>query len=784
MGTAIRIRMMISGTVQGIGFRPFIYRLANELSLCGWISNIPEGVIIEVEGKKDSLISFKSRMYSEKPSLASIYSCELVEFDAVGYPSFEIRSSSDDGKKRAVILPDLALCPDCLRELFDPSNRRFRYPFINCTNCGPRWSIIKSVPYDRINTSMKEFTMCPECQKEYDDPSDRRFHAQPNACPKCGPAIQLLTNNGEIIAERETAIMKTLSALNEGKIIAVKGIGGFHLMADPFNDDAVQLLRSRKQREQKPLALMMPSIEAAKQYCSITSIEEEVLCSVHAPIVLTKKIMYGNSLSPKIAPNNPLLGILLPYTPLHQLIMTEWGRPLIATSGNISDETICTENGEALNRLSGIADFFLVHNRPIIHHADDSIIRIIAGREVVIRRGRGLAPLPVMLPMKTEQSILSVGGHLKNTVALNVGDAVFVSQHIGDLETEQSFQTFQSILRDLTVIYESTPVMIAADKHPEYLSTKYAERSGIPLFQIQHHAAHLFSCMAENQLQDNVLGVSWDGTGYGDDGTIWGGEFFTFKEQQLARVGTFRSFPLPGGSTAMKEPRRSALGVLFEGEMGKGEPVKDSYGMYHFSEKERTALWQAMRNHLNSPRTSSVGRLFDAVASLIDVRQINGYEGQAALELEGLIKGEIMSESYPFQINFGNNRNPLRIIDWKEMIAGILDDVRCSTSKSIIAQKFHNTLAEMIVAMAKHISIPQVVLSGGCFQNAYLTEQTIARLQQEGFRPYWHQRFPPNDGGLSLGQIYGAILLNHNERGRSSLSSSAVSAEIGVEQCV
>ncbi|MFZ4620163.1 MAG: carbamoyltransferase HypF [Bacteroidota bacterium] len=759
MAQIIRHQIIIHGAVQGIGFRPFIYRLAGELKLNGWVSNIPEGVVIEAEGTEEQLEQFKIKIDSDKPVLAAIYTCEVTVLDAAGYSSFEIRESVQSGKKQAAILPDIAVCPDCLRELFDPNDRRFRYPFINCTNCGPRLTIIEALPYDRATTSMKKFTMCPDCQKEYDDPNNRRFHAQPNACPKCGPHVVLTTNAGKKIAEYDDAVLQTADAIRKGLIVAVKGIGGFHLMADPFNDKAVRSLRERKHREEKPFALMVPTVAEAKQYCSIGEAEEKAMFSTHAPIVLVKKNTGETKLSHQIAPNNPMLGVMLPYSPLHHLLMRELSQPVIATSGNLSDEPICTENEDALEKLGGIADLFLLHDRPIVRHADDSIIRIIAGREMVIRRARGLAPLPVLLPQDPGTTVLAVGAHLKNTVALNVGRSVFVSQHIGDLETEQSLDAFKRTIADFKTMYAVTPEYVVTDKHPEYLSTQYAGELNIPVKQVQHHAAHIFSCMAENHLTDEVFGVSWDGTGLGDDGTIWGGEFFHYAEREMKRIGTFRSFPLPGGSSAIKEPRRSALGMLYEMSGGKIGSLMQNCSIEQFSQQEVSTLVQMMEKDFNSPRTSSAGRIFDAVSSLTGLKHKMGYEGQGAMELESIIGDDTSEEHYTFSLAPRSGDGDITEVRWEEMINDIMREMKDLFPKRSISRKFHNTMAEIIIAMAERSGAKNVVLSGGCFQNAYLTERTIMRLKQEGFVPYWHQRIPPNDGGISLGQLYGAVLM-------------------------
>jgi len=743
---ATRLKIAVRGAVQGVGFRPFIFRLATGLGLKGWVNNSPQGVFIEAEGPRIKLEKFLLQLENEKPPRSFIQSLEATWLDAVGYKKFEIRKSEDSGGKTALILPDIATCSDCLREIFNPKNRRHAYPFTNCTNCGPRFSIIESLPYDRANTSMKKFAMCPECQAEYDDPRDRRFHAQPNACPVCGPHLELWDSNCEALFGRNETLLAAANAIRRGKIVAVKGLGGFHLMVAANNEAAVQRLRKRKHREEKPLALMFPSLKSVKSVCEVSPLEERLLRSPEAPIVLLKKIANKKSqIANSVAPNNPSLGAMLPYTPLHHLLLAELNFPVAATSGNLSDEPICTDEREALERLRGIADLFLVHDRPIVRHVDDSIVRVMLNREMVLRRARGYAPLPVVLNSKISapdsQSVLAVGAHLKNAVALSVGHQVFISQHIGDLETE--------------------PEIVAADLHPDYLSTKFADELEIPKhIGVQHHIAHVLSCMAENELEPPALGVSWDGTGYGLDGTIWGGEFFLVTNEKIERIGHLRPFRLPGGDKAVKEPRRSALGLLYEifGDTIFGQGKIPTVAA--FSKTELAALKTMLKNKINSPLTSSAGRLFDAVASLIGLHQTMRFEGQAAMELEFALDGIETDEAYEFSIMAREDARPTKseiVLDWSLMVEEILSDVKRGVSVSEISAKFHNALVEAIVEIAKKFSEPRIVLSGGCFQNRYLTERAVKRLREEKFKPYWHQRVPPNDGGIALGQVVAAM---------------------------
>lgn len=748
-----RAKIVVRGTVQGVGFRPFVYRLATELHLSGWVSNSAQGVFIEVEGESDVVQKFLVRLREEKPPLAVIYSLESAILDAAGYSGFEIRETSGEGEKSAFILPDIATCSDCLREIFDSNDRRFGYPFTNCTNCGPRFSIIEALPYDRAHTSMKKFTMCGQCEREYRDPGNRRFHAQPNACPVCGPHLELWDGAGRPFAQENEALLTAAAMIRDGNVVALKGLGGFQLIADARNDDAVKKLRQRKHREEKPFALMYSSLKAVREECDVSDLEMRLLTSPESPIVLLRRRPATEEqpslIAPSIAPGNPNLGVMLPYTPLHHLLMRELHFPIVATSGNLSDEPICVDETDALKRLRGIADFLLVHNRPIIRHVDDSIVRIIHGREMLLRRARGYAPLPIRLHAALTPT-LAVGAHLKNTVALGVGENVFVSQHIGDLETEQAYRAFRAAAEDLPRLYDAKPQIIACDMHPEYLSTKFArETKGTAVSPIQHHWAHVAACMAENELEPPVLGVAWDGTGFGPDSTIWGGEFLLAKDGAVERVAHLRQFRLPGGEAAIKQPRRVALGLLYE-ILGDDlwQQTDLSAG---FSKNEIPLLRQILEKQINAPLTSSAGRLFDAVAALMGLRDRTTFEGQAAMELEFAIrKGS--DEAYAFTLG---EKSPI-VADWEPGIIELISDHQNDVSLDLIAARFHNMLVEMIVAVAQKIAEPKVVLSGGCFQNRYLTERTIDRLRAEKFRPYWHQRIPPNDGGIALGQIVAA----------------------------
>jgi hydrogenase maturation protein HypF len=760
----VRLRITVRGAVQGVGFRPFIYRLATGLGLNGWVNNSPQGVFIEVEGSSEKLEKFLLHIETDKPPRSSIQSLESLYLDPVGYKKFEIKPSDKSGKKVALVLPDIATCPDCIKEIFDPLNRRYQYPFTNCTNCGPRFSIIEALPYDRANTTMKKFKMCELCQAEYEDPLDRRFHAQPNACPVCGPHLELWNSKGKILSSLHQALLQAAEAIRNGKIVAVKGIGGFHLMVDARNEKAVVRLRKLKAHEEKPLALMYPALKLINQNCEVSELETRLLLSPESPIVLLPKAVSRSAsrhIAQSVAPGNPNLGIMLPYTPLHHLLMAELKFPIVATSGNLSDEPICIDESEALARLKGIADLFLVHNRPIDRHVDDSIVRVVMNRELVMRRARGYAPLPIHLK-ESLPKVLAVGAHLKNAIAISIGNDVFVSQHIGDLDTGPAVDAFKSVVKSFEKLYEFKPNKIVCDIHPDYVSTRFAEKSGLPVIHIQHHYAHALSVMAENELTGKVLSVSWDGTGYGLDQTIWGGEFLKVNESGFERVAHLRTFRLPGGEAAIKEPRRSALGLLYEIFGDEVFKMRGLAPIKAFTTQEIKIIQTMLKQKVNSPIASSVGRLFDAVASIIGLRQKMRFEGQAAMELEFALDGAESAQAYPFKIlettktrkheKIQSGFDPAFYLDWEPMILAILNDVQRKVPVGKISAKFHNSLVEIIVAVAKRIGEERVVLTGGCFQNKYLTERTIIRLRKTGFRPYWHQRVPPNDGGIALGQ--------------------------------
>lgn len=757
-----RLRVRVRGAVQGVGFRPFVFRLATELGLSGWVQNSAQGVVVEVEGPRLALERFLVRLASDRPAHSFIQSLEPTWLDPVGYRGFEIQPSSPTGPKTALVLPDIATCADCLREIFDPTNRRYRYPFTNCTQCGPRFSIIEALPYDRPNTSMKRFVMCPQCQAEYDDPAHRRFHAQPNACPVCGPHVELWDPTGRVQAQGDSALRQAAWAIQAGRIVAVKGLGGFHLIVTAEAEGAVQRLRQVKHREEKPFALMFPSLESVRGACQVSELEARLLRSAEAPIVLLRRRADPTvEIAPAVAPANPYLGVMLPYTPLHHLLLSDLGKPVVATSGNRSDEPLCTDEQEALRRLAGMADLFLVHNRPIVRHVDDSIVRVVLGRELILRRARGYAPLP--LPVKTDsvgaetETVLGVGAHLKSAVALGRPGQVIVSQHIGDLETVEAWQAFQRVAADLQRLHGAQATVVAADLHPDYLSTRFARQSGRAQVGVQHHYAHVLACMAENELDPPVLGVAWDGTGWGLDGSVWGGEFLRVTADGFERVAHLRTFRLPGGEQAVREPRRSAVGALYALFGPEAWEMRHLPTIQACSPAELKAWSQLLARPLNAPLTSSAGRLFDAVASLVGLRHYNRFEGQAAMELEFAADGQDQAEPYPFELRAvaGGGGQPMEL-DWGPMLRALCADVAGGVSAAAVAARFHETLVEMILAVARRAGESRVVLTGGCFQNVRLTDRTVRRLEQEGFRAYWHQRIPPNDGGVALGQVVAA----------------------------
>lgn len=741
-----RKKIIIKGAVQGVGFRPFIYKLAKSLSLKGYVLNNPQGVIIEAEGDNNTITEFIDRIEKEKPPVSLIQNISVESLIPLNSSDFKIEKSDLSGPPNAIILPDIATCNECLEEIFEKENRRYLYPFTNCTNCGPRYSIIESLPYDRARTTMKIFSMCPECLNEYNNPDDRRFHAQPNACPVCGPHIEIWDKGGNILSSGHDAIPDIVKAIRSGKIAAIKGLGGFHLFVDAMDGDAIKRLRKNKGREEKPFALMYPDLLMIKRDCYVSYEEELLLLSAQAPIILLKK-KSACIISPEAAPLNPNLGVMLPYTPLHHIIMHYLNTPVIATSGNLSEEPICIDEKDALKRLKDIADLFLVHNRPIYRHVDDSIVRVILKEKTVLRRARGYAPMPVIINNKSDEQILSVGGHLKNTIAVSKGTEVFISQHIGDLETKESYNSFLNTIDKFNEIYKIKPDAVICDSHPDYISAKYARENFSNVTSVQHHASHILSVIAENDLTESILGISWDGAGFGLDGTIWGGEFLIFDRGGFKRIAHIKKFRLPGGESSFKEIYKSAFGILYEiygdkviDNIPESVPIKDSKILLNMIKKE-----------INSPECTSVGRLYDGIASILGIRQKVNFEGQAAMELEFLTDGIRSDDRYEFSII--KSKDGMMVLDWEKLIKQIIKDKRNKISLNIISIKFHNALVKGVVDIAKSVNEKNVALSGGCFQNKYLLENSIQELRKNGFNVYWNKEVPANDGGISLGQI-------------------------------
>jgi hydrogenase maturation protein HypF len=750
----------IKGVVQGVGFRPFVYNLAAELALAGWVLNSSSGVEIKAVGPDDVLGEFVERLMNDSPPLARIeyISATSVLPATVDIPEpdrFIIRHSEAQPGEFLPISPDVAICDDCLRELFDPDDRRHRYPFINCTNCGPRFTIIQDIPYDRPKTTMAPFVMCPDCQTEYDDPADRRFHAQPNACPVCGPHVWLqISNLQPPISSGDNAIRAVRQMLVEGKIVVVKGLGGFHLACDATNDEAVALLRERKGRVDKPFAIMSFDLETVEMHCEVNDDERTLLTSRERPIVLLSR-RSNVPISPLVAPGNNTLGVMLPYTPLHYLLLEPAdGFPiaLVMTSGNYSEEPIAIDNGEALERLENLADAFLLHDRDIHARCDDSVTRIFAGTELPIRRSRGYAPYPVHLPFEVRQ-VLGVGGELKNTFCLTRDRYAFLSQHIGDMENYETLQFFEQMVEQLKRTFRIEPEIIACDMHPGYLSTQWAKSqiSGLqsPISFVQHHHAHIASVMAENGLAGgaSVIGVAFDGTGYGTDGAIWGGEFLVADYASFRRAAHLKYVPLPGGDAAIRRPYRTALAHLWAAGLAWDDELP---AVAAAPLGERVILEQQLGREVGVVPTSSVGRLFDAVSALTGVCQEINYEAQAAIELEMLVAGSVESgEAYPFRLTDEG-------VDSASCIGAVVADVRAGVPASLIAARFHRGLAHMIrdvcLLIRKETGLWDVALSGGVFQNVTLLGMVLPLLDEAGFTVYTHRLVPPNDACVSLGQ--------------------------------
>jgi hydrogenase maturation protein HypF len=777
--TIIRRCFSIGGIVQGVGFRPFVFHLAHKFRVTGWVRNTPAGVEIEAQGQETEMTAFEQALTAEAPPLAVISSISSTSIPASKDNVFVILPSAG-GVSAIQVAPDSALCADCLNELFDPANRRYRYPFITCTNCGPRYSIITGTPYDRPRTTMGGFPMCSDCQKEYDDPSDRRFLAQPNACPACGPQVRLVDCRGNSLFVKDDALGRAVELLKEGAILAVKGIGGYHLAVDACNHKAVGCLRERKKRDEKPFAVMVADLATARKMAMLDDMEERLLGGTESPIVIVRKAS-DCPLSPLVAPHNGWLGLMLPYAPLHHLLFAPhpaFGHPLpegegemnslalrerdreraytptfpalVMTSGNISDEPICFEDAEALERLAGLADYYLVHDRPIHIRSDDSVMRVFQGKPLFYRRARGYAPRAVKLPFHVPP-MLAAGAELKGAVCVANRDQAFLSQHIGDLQNSSTCDSFRHTIDHLANILEIKPELVACDLHPDYLSSLYAAESGLPVITVQHHHAHMAACMAENALDGDAIGIIFDGTGYGSDGTIWGGEFLVGGYGGFQRAGHFRPVPLPGGDAAVREPWRMALAYLHQ-SLGNSAFSLQHPVAEHLNDLDRDLFAAMLKKGLNSPLTSSCGRLFDAVAALLNVRHTVSYDGQAAIELEALAETVGDQTAYPFAIL---ETSPLQL-DFSAMFQTVLDDLDAGVTPAVIACRFHATVAaasvEACIRIATKVGLNRVILSGGVFQNRLLLEMVYTGLTENGLKVFTHRLVPPNDGGIALGQ--------------------------------
>ncbi|MGO8735125.1 MAG: carbamoyltransferase HypF [Terriglobia bacterium] len=762
MSARVRKAIEVTGIVQGVGFRPFVYRLALQRNLAGFITNTAAGVSIEIEGPAEAVDDFVSQLTAEAPPLARITQWAAKDIPARADGEFRILPSRPGENRRVLISPDVAICDDCRRELFDPSDRRFHYPFINCTNCGPRYTIVRDIPYDRARTSMAVFPMCADCQREYGDPLDRRFHAQPNACWRCGPQVELWDAVGaSLVPARSWAptrgaptdpIAEAAARLQAGYVVAVKGLGGFHLAVDATNPAAVSRLREGKQRVEKPFAIMAADLETVGNLCELDDASRALLDGPERPIVLLRKKSAG-PIADLVAPFTREYGVFLPYTPLHFLLFAAGGfQALVMTSGNISEEPIAIGNSEAVARLRGIADFFLVHNRDILLRCDDSVVRVSGEQSRLLRRSRGYVPVPVFLNQDLPP-ILAVGGELKNTVCLTKGRHAFLSQHIGDLENLESYGFFETTISIFKRILEVEPRLLAYDLHPDYFSTRWAlGQSNIKRIGVQHHHAHIASCMAENHLDGKVIGIALDGTGYGTDGAVWGGEVLLATYADFERVAHLDYVPMPGGAAAIAEPWRMTVSYLHkhfgEAFLELGIPF-----VCELDRRQVAVLVRMLERGVISPLTSSCGRLFDAVSALAGIRKRVNYEAQAAIEFEAAIAGKGEGAAYPFELRADGSG---WIIDTRPLFAALLNDLKCGVPAGIVSRRFHEGFVDVLARVVKLIhaktGLHNICLSGGSFQNVFLLENLKHRLEAEGLNVFTHSEVPCGDGGLSLGQ--------------------------------
>ncbi len=767
MASKVRTSVRVEGVVQGVGFRPFVYSLAARLGLAGWVGNDVNGVFAEVEGSAHAVRDFLAALEREAPPLARVERVTAQAMTPSGAAGFSIVASDRSGRRRALVSADSATCADCLAEMADPADRRFGYPFINCTNCGPRFTIVRDVPYDRPLTTMAGFAMCPDCAAEYHDPANRRFHAQPVCCPACGPRLRLLDAGGLEVAGTEMAgdpLAGAVTALRHGQVLGVKGLGGFHLAVDAASQEAAALLRARKHREDKPFALMVADVGAARELCEVDEAAAGLLTSTRRPVVLLAR-RPGAPVAGAVAPGNRQLGLMLPYTPLHHLLLRDFAGPIVLTSGNISDEPIAYQDADALHRLGGIADTFLTHDRPIHMRTDDSVVRPVRGREMLLRRSRGYAPEPLTLRGRFPRPVLACGAELKSTFCLGTENRAFLSQHIGDLENYETLRSFTEGIEHFQRLFDITPEVVAHDLHPEYLSTKYAlELDGVELLSVQHHHAHIASCLADNEEDGPVIGVAFDGTGFGTDGTLWGGEFLLADLVDFERAGHLTGVPMPGGAAAIRQPWRMAAAYL---DAAYPDGLPGALAVAARNPQAWPDVLALARRGINAPVTSSAGRLFDAVAALLGVRDTINYEGQAAVELEQLAD---LAEraAYPAAIAEGS---PL-VVAGPDLMRAAAGELLAGVPPPVIAARLHNGVAAMIsracLLLRERSGLGAVALSGGVFQNLFLLNGVTQLLENDGFRVLVHGRVPPNDGGISLGQAAVAAARDRRAQGQGS----------------
>lgn len=746
-----RMQVRILGIVQGVGFRPFVYRLAKELEFAGWVRNDANGVTLEVEGEHRKLLEFLQRLQQEKPPASWIYALDHHFLLSVGYKDFEIQPSEPSDSSSVWVLPDLAVCNDCKGEILEKSNRRYRYPFTNCTNCGPRFTIIEDLPYDRPFTAMKRFQMCKTCLDEYERPTDRRFHAQPNACKTCGPNLSLISNTGGCIATADEALLMAGEWIKQGKILAVKGIGGYHLIVDARNQSAVTELRRRKKRQGKPFAVMYPDLDSLRRHVEVPHFAEPFLVSSQSPILLLRRTKLSSEISEAVAPFSPYLGVFLPYTPLHILLLEYLKFPVVATSGNLTEDPIQFEDQEAIQHLTSLCDAFLIHNRLIIHQADDSVMQVVQipqARIQILRRARGYTPFPILAPCLLPP-LLALGGHMNVTFAISRNHEIIPSQHLGDMESFESREVFKNSVKDFLHLYKVQPKAVIHDLHPGYFTSQLAEEYGIPKIAVQHHHAHLAACMLENQIEEPALGFTWDGTGFGKDDTIWGGEFLLGTPERVDRVASLFPFTLPGGEKAIKESWRTCISLLCESADMDLDSILNRLPGIPQASVEMAIKIQHKRTF--SPVTTSMGRLFDGVSALLGFSYYNSYQAQSAQLLEyAAWRHGVVATLLPYEIL----ETERLLLDWRPMVSAILDQLQKGIDKDSLAASFHLTIAEAGVDIARKIGNPHIVLTGGVFCNRFLTEVICSKLNEHRFQAYIHSQLPPTDGSLSVGQLW------------------------------